>query len=153
MGKCYFNEFRFFFSSMNWQIEWACLSPFPLVTAVKWEQDINLTVKCHWRRVREQEGRGSETEPQGAPVFKVREEEKGPPVGGRTRKEEDDLHGMTPGHPGEVGSAVLRANRRSRHIQVETHPLDWATRVTFVTLVRLIMGEISGSYIQPKKNG
>lgn len=65
-------------------------------------------------------------------------------MGEGTRTEEDDLHGMTPGHP-EVWSAVLRANGRSHGIQAGTHPLDWATRVTFVTLVRLIMGEISGS--------
>lgn len=35
---------------MNWQIEYTYLPPFPPVTAVKWEQDISLTVECHQKR-------------------------------------------------------------------------------------------------------
>lgn len=127
---------------MNWHIECAHL---PLGTAVKWEQDINLTVKCHWRRKWEQEGERIWGRAQGAPVFKGWEEVKGLPVEERMGKEVDNLDRMVPEHPrtktAERGM-VSRAQEKSLQIQVERHPLDRATTVTSVTLVTLIMGEM-----------
>lgn len=82
------------------------MSPFPLGTAIKWQQGINLTVKCHRRRAWELGGERICDKAWRVPVFEAWEEEKELPMDERAEKLEDSWDRGIPQHPSEANSAA-----------------------------------------------